>query len=357
MKKLIFLLLVSCGAFAAINDYHHVKTDGTGTISDNATTWLNAWNEDTLKLYLENSVSAGDVFYVLEGAYVFGAAIDFNLRDGTATSPIAFIGVKSTTTDTAASVPYSAWASDTANCPDWSLGDYQFKTSDYCIFKNIKFRGASPSTGNYVAYAGLNNVFQNCVFNCNYESSASRFGLYAGAYNVLIDCVFLSANCKGVSLASSSIRVFNCVFNGFSDATNGIAITVNGHGGIVAGNKFNGCKTAINLVSFDYTTAYANTYYNCGTDVSATDAYAFVAVNELHDSTKTDSYVWTTQTDCNFFWDNHAGRCADYVDGVDSTTVFADFALTTGDPKFANPPDSLQLDSDSPCLNTGTGPR
>jgi hypothetical protein len=365
MKRVLaFVLLAWSFSSAAITNYYHVKTDGTGSIADSADTWADAWNEDTLKKYLEASVAAGSVFYVLQGSYVLPATIDFSLLDGTAVSPITFIGVKTGTTDTASAIDTSDWSRvkwqtwDTASAPSINCGDYQFKTGDYTVVKNLKFYGASPGTGSYVFYNGIGNTQENCVFNCNYGSSASRYALYAGAYSVTENCVLLSANCKGMSAASSSCRIIGNVFSGFADATNGIAIAVNGHGGIIANNMFASNMTSVLLVSFDYTTVLNNTFWRCGINVSATDAFGFVGINNLSDSTKVGAYKWTTQTDGNFFWGNHGSdaRCTDMWDGVAESGPFADYSVTTGDPLFVNPAaDSLQLQHLSPARNTGTG--
>ena len=68
-----------------------------------------------------------------------------------------------------------------------------------------------------------------------------------------------------------------------------------------------------------------------------------------------DGFLWTTQTDINFFWNNHGDdtRCNDMWDGVDATTVFQDYEVTTGDPKFTTPGSDHSLQDTSPNIDAG----
>jgi hypothetical protein len=265
MKKVWGLILVlTLTASAAITNYFHIKTDGTGTVADSATTWANAWNSDTLEKYVENAADlSGAVFYLKQGSYTLAAAIDFNLKDGTPTAPIVFIGVKSGTTDTASLIDSSDWARsnwraiDTTISPSINCGNYQFKTGDNTIIKNIIFYGNCSSSGDYLLAGGSRLLVENCVLNCSYSSSASRYAVYLGAYSSIIGCMVMSANCKGAYIASSMIKIKYCKFLGFSDATNGIAITVSGTGPLILGNVFNRIlflKTVIFPPLLPYTT-------------------------------------------------------------------------------------------------------
>ena len=82
-------------------------------------------------------------------------------------------------------------------------------------------------------------------------------------------------------------------------------------------------------------------------------------MNNLLDSCYTDGIKMGLQRDVVTFISNHGddARCTDMWDNVEESTIWRDYLVTTGDPKFDNPPDSLQLDTDSPARNTGIGPR
>jgi hypothetical protein len=97
-----------------------------------------------------------------------------------------------------------------------------------------------------------------------------------------------------------------------------------------------------------------NTFYGCGTAVTASTIRT-CSINNIIEATTVDGFKWTTQTDCNFFWKNHGddSRCTDMWNGVDTTTIFQDYAVSTGDPKFTVAGSDFSLQTTSPDIDTG----
>lgn len=355
MIKRMLLVLVMVGAsWGAINSYKHVTAAGAGT--KDGSTWGNAFGIAEFETFMEATVVAGDVIFVKDEAYTITSAIDYSLRDGTAASPIAIIGVKSGTTNEGAAIVYSDMSRDTADRPYFNLGTVQFKPGDYAVIRGISFRGEVSSTVN----PGVSCVIENCAFDQNYGTPAARSVLNTGGNAVIVNCTFTSANCGAILLGSSG-KVYGCTFTDLPNTTNGTAINTQGSGCSVIGNIFNTVKAkAVILASNDNNIIANNTFYDCAVDVDATDSYSNLITNNVHEATDTDGYHWTTQQDINFVWDNHGNdaRNNDMFDLIDASTVFQDYEITTGDPLFVNTAnDSLQLQATSPCLNTGTGAR
>lgn len=346
-----FLILVFLILFTASARIWHVKSAGTGTTAE-GTTWANALNCDSMIHVLENDVSAGDIFFVKDsGTLTLAENLDCSARDGSATAPITIIGVKGSTTNDSEAIVFSDWSVDSADFSFFDCAAYQFKVGDYYILRNFSFQGSIANT----VSTGSVCVVVNCKFNQDNGSSANRQVLQPGTYTTVSKCEFLSANCGGVNSSSFSKLLF-CTFHDMPDATYGQGVLIGGPYSVILSCIFDNIKNiAVKNTTNNYVIITNNTFHNCATDVAATSATGYACINNIHDSTKTEAYIWTTQTNINFFWANHCGRCVDYVENVDSTGVFADWSLTTGDPLFTNPATfDFTLQAGSPCLNTGT---
>lgn len=102
------------------------------------------------------------------------------------------------------------------------------------------------------------------------------------------------------------------------DSAKGLVITANG---LCLFSIFDTCSTGLEIVSMDVQSIVGNTFYNCPKAVSATDSYAVVAINNIVD-TATDGFLWTTQTNINFFAYNHVGNSVtDMWDLVEETVA------------------------------------
>lgn len=357
--SLMLVLFVTSG-FGAINKYWHVAADGTGDRTE-GTSWVNgvAINMDTLDVA---TLTAGDVVFIKDGLYTLGNAIDWSAMDGAATAPIALVGVKAATTNVGLNVTYSdlsidtidsEWLVDTVDAPTLALVTYQFKVGDYYVLNGLRFHGDAL---NLVSTGTVCNV-KYCIFNETAASSSTRKALVTGTYNNVTACAFYSANAGGLSV-TTGCKVSRCLFYNFPDATNGIAILVGGNSASVSLCIFkNVAATAVSIGSTDYGTYSQNTFFKCATDYSTTDGFGNTFENNLHDSTSVDAYKLTTQTDINTYWNNFCGNgVVDCYDGVDSSTVFMDYRVKSGNPGFNSATD-FSLSPSSKAKNVGAGVR
>lgn len=336
----------------AINVYKHVDAASSG--GGDGTTWATsganaAYTEAELESFLEGTVVAGDVIFIKEGTYTLDSAWDSSARDGSATAPIAIIGVLSGTTNTGASVVYTDWATG-ANRPFIDAGANAITFGDHYLLSNLNFQGNASTlvtTGTY-----------HRSFNCKYDqdngSSAAQWCINVGSGH-LIYCEFTAANCRGVYCAGS-ITIAFCYLH---DIGNGTAISLNANAAIIVNNALDTCNIGITVASNRLCYIANNTLYECATSISGTTGYSNVCINNIIEGANTDGIIWTTQTDSNFFWKNHGddARNNDMWDGIDVTTVFKDYEVTTGDPSFTNAASgNFNLGAASPCLNVGLNP-
>lgn len=346
MKNCFFVIMVLLSvSYGAINKYWHVASNGTGT-AEEGVSWATAIDLDTLEKVLENTVIAGDVFFIKNGTYTAKGSIDFNTRDGSATSPIALIGVKAATTNEGAAVVYSDWAIDSADRPLLNFGStYTFQGSDYCIYKNLMVVGA-PFT---LFTSGLESFYYNCKFH-NSATSTNRLALIAGNYSHLCEVEAISDS--GNAITGSYLRLKACYVHDTKHPSYGNACLVVGGYWVIDGCRFSNCTNAINTTADHYGYVSKCSAYACGNFISATTDHGWAVYDCIVDGNTVNGFLWTTQTDGNFFWNNHGNdtRNTDMWDGVDETTCFQDYRVTTGDPLFINPAvDSLQLEATSPC--------
>jgi len=334
----------------AIANYWHCCPGGNGL--KNGTNWANAFDEPALEVFQEGAVVAGDIIFIETGNYVLDSAYDFSARDGTATSPIAIIGVTTAPRlagRNGAAILYSDWARLSADRPFFDCVTFQFKTGDYTILRNIYFQGSITNTvlmGNYC-------VVENCKFDNDWSAVVVRSAINIATGSIFYNNEILSANCYGLASAA------NCrvKYNYFHDIPNGYGYIPTSGGCIIEFNIFDNILVGFQGIARVVGTIENNTFYNCGQATIETTGYGYTIINNIVEGSTTDGFLWTTQTDSNFFWNNHGNdaRCNDMWDGVDVTTVFKDYPNVTlnGDPKFKTPGSDFELDTGSPCLDTG----
>jgi hypothetical protein len=100
--------------------------------------------------------------------------------------------------------------------------------------------------------------------------------------------------------------------------------------------------------------AMQNTIYDATTGILFGQYYNIV-MNNIIDSTSTYGMRTGTKNDHLFFWGNHGNnaRCTAMWSNIDTTTVFKDYKVTTGDPKFVDETNGdFRLEADSPCYGT-----
>jgi len=332
----------------AINDYFHVTAAGAGDKSGDS--WANAMDEAAFKAHLEGAVVAGDVHFVKDDTYTLDSSIDSSARSGTAVSPIVIIGVKSGTTNEGANVAYSDWSRDAADRPFFDCVTFKITTGDYYVLRNLSLEGSDTE----VLEVGLVNIVENCK-GYNDSGVANHDCLKTGTYGNVINCEIESESGDGIAAGSYSNVSFCYIHDCDNAGYAGIKISSNICD--LAFNILDNCAIGISSSSRDVIQVLNHTFYGCGVDVNETNGYGWSCINNLHEGSTTDGYKWTTQTDINFFWKNHGNdaRCNDMWDLVDTTTVFQDYEVSTGDPKFTTPGSDFSLQDSSPNIDNGMG--
>lgn len=328
--------------------YHHVTAAGAGL--KNGSSWANAMGEAEFETDLEGAVAGDDVYFVKAGTYTLDSAYDSSARSGTATAPISIIGVKAATTNEGASVVYSDWGQG-ADRPFFDCATYQFKVGAYYIIRNIQIQGEAQ----YTMYTGTNCTVENCKFDQDIASSTNYYSLLVYDYSRVINCEFVSAKASGVFLYNQGCRAMFNYFHDMPDGTGGNACWCDAALMTIAFNVFDNVRVGVFTGGYDYHAFLNNTFYDADTGVSGSDSYSCIAINNVMEANTADGFYWSTQSNINFFWDNHGddARCTDMWDGVDTTTIFQDYAVTTGDPKFTTAGSNFSLQTDSPCIDSG----
>lgn len=336
-KPILFFLLSAVSIFPAT---YHADDVAAGT--GNGSNWDNKIEFEGL---MEGgSVAAGDTIYVKGRAYSLSSDFDPTAYDGSAISVITIIGVLEATTNTGESITYSDWARDSGDVPKIDCGANRFYTGDYYRIHNFYIK----SSANITWTSGVGNVIENCwVFNT--DAGTDR-ALYLDDFDIVENC-YISGP-RGIEFASLGCRAINCRIRNCIDA--GIHVSSNYF--TILNCQIDSCLRGINITTGDNGTVKGITFFECDTAVVATDAYMTVIMDYIIEGSDHVGIKWGTQTDINFFKSGHGddARNNDMWSGVASGHPIGDVWITTGDPKFENPPDSLQLDADSPCLNTGS---
>jgi len=332
----------------AIPDYYHITDAGAGDKSGDS--WGNAMDEPAFETHLEGAVVAGEVHFIKDGSYTLDSDIDSSARDGTAVSPTALIAVKAGTTNEGANVVYSDWSRDASDRPFFDCNAYLFKVGDFHIVRNLDLEGADVR----VLEVGVGGLVENCKSHNDDAVAGAQYALNGGANSAIINCEIISDTGWGSTLSSSGKFLFNYVHD-TTDATRGYGYLMSGNSHTICFNVFDNCTNGINGTSDETTLVLNNTFYETDIGVSGTNGAGWVCINNIMEGNDTAGFKWTTQTDINFFWKNHGDdtRCTDMWDTVDTTTVFQDYLVSTGDPKFTTPGSDFSLQSDSPNVGSG----
>lgn len=339
--------------------YYHADTGGSGTAPYD--TWAKAINTaDILESVLESTITDSDILYIKSNFTETGSHWDCNANDGTAILPITIIGVKAATTNEGANVTFADWADANMSGgaddrPTIAMGAYIFTTGDYWKLCNIILTGTATS----VIVAGASCTFFNCK-STNSSGTPTRIAFNGGAYTFIINCEGISTNGTAFTPAGSSRVLFSYAHD------SSIGLAPGGNAIYILFNIFDTCTTGLSLAGTDIHLVFNNVFYNSTTVVSATDSYSDQFINNIID-TATDAFVWTTQSDINFFWRNHEGN--DVTRMYDTTTnkvastegsspiPHTDPAVSTGDPLFDGAAGGdFSLAAGSPCLNNALSP-
>lgn len=321
----------------------YVTVAGAGT--GDGLSWTNAFSFAQWETDLVTNSEPGDIYYVKAGTYTLPNSITSAAKDGTAVLPYAIIGVKAATTNVP---PVLADWGTTTDKPTFVCAAYTFTFGDYykvynciftgtatnvitagayCVIKNLKASNTYTSTGRSALIAGSYSYVINCECQANDSGTQKGTGVLIGTYSKMIFC-YIHDSLIGINLAAGCVILYSIVDT---------------------------CTTGIDVTSDDYVMLMGNTFYNTTTAVSATDATSFAGINNIIDTT-TDGFLWTTQTDSNFFAYNHEGNSVtDMWDLVEeSVTAYKDNHVTSGDPDFTDEANgNFSLESTSPCINAG----
>lgn len=331
----------------AITGYFHVTPAGAGTKS--GADWTNAFGEPEFKAHIEGSGTAGYVYFIASGEYTLDSSINSGARAGTSVSPISLIGVKGGTTNVGADIVYSDWARSPYDRPLFDTGALQIAVGSNYVIRNLRFTGASS----FMLLLGYLDVVENCFF----EGYASSAGLYIVGTNtncIIINCGFTTPNTYGLYI-NNGLCSF-CYFYNINDSTYGRAITPTSES-TISNNIFNNCNEGIHLSADIGVYIINNTFYLCGTAVSATTGFANAYINNILEGCRTNGFLSTTQEDLNFYSNNHGddARNTDMWNGVDDSGIFQDNGVSTGDPLFTAS-GTFTLETGSPCIDTGLNP-
>jgi len=331
----------------AINVYRHCTPAGAGL--KNGTTWANAFDEPALEVFLEGAVVAGDVIFIMDGAYTLDSDINCSARDGTKVSPIIIIGVRAGTVNEGAAVVYADWSRAAADRPFFDGATFEIRTGDYYIVRNVQFQ----SSDTYTLVMGNACIVENCDCD-NDAAAANKFALAELGLGIIVNNDISSANCNGLYIGANTQVYFNYIHD-CPNAGRGIGVSNNGAFTKFAFNIFDNLTVGINAAADRCVGVLNNTFYNVDTGIVETTADMWACINNLMEGNTTAGFSWAVQTDINFFWRNHGNdaRCTDMWANVDIATVFQDYEVTAGDPLLTTPGVDHSLQDGSPCEGIG----
>jgi parallel beta-helix repeat protein len=306
-----------------------------------------AYTEAELEAYMEGTIAAETVMYIKGGTtYVLDSAYNWSARAGSIDTPIVWIGVVSTCTNTGANVVFSDWAQGN-NRPLFDCGSQTITLSSYNIIRNIRFDG---DAANMIVLAAA-DIFENCKFTSDKGSSTNQYIVQSANDGYFINCEFSSAKTHGLWINGIANIVKFCYFHDFSDATNGQAVYIAAQARqYIDNNIFDFCKYGIYSSGSFYGSIVNNTFYECDTGVYSSN-YATVIMNNIQEGNNTVGFNWLASRKFNLFWGNHGDdtRCTDMWLNVATTGPSADLVVTTGDPLFTAAGSDFSLQYTSPC--------
>jgi hypothetical protein len=335
-KVFAFLVLFSLSVYPAAVA---VDMDGTGDRSTCLTGWAGACKFDTLP---NVTYTAGDTVYIRGNGAIAGN-VSLAALDGSSASPIAYIGVKSTTTNWPPVV--ADYAVDTAGMPHINIGANLITFGDYPKISVICFYGARSSSITF----GLVPIVKKCSFISNGATPNSNFiGGAFPAYGVYDSCWFISTG-SGVTTSTGS-KFNSCYFKSVKTA-----ITSSGGVLSIVGCFFDTANCAINTTADNYHNISLNTFKKCDTVLSATTDYGIIFKNNIIDSTCLYVYKWiTSNARANYISNNLIDSSAAMITwtNVDSTGIYCDTKRINADPLLFETSDSLL--TGSPAIGTAS---
>jgi len=325
-----------------------------GDPTHDGTTWAKAFSYADFDADLDANAEPGDIYYVQEGTYTLTSSLGSTGRDGTAVAPITIIGVRAEATGEPPT--YAEWADGNLagdeERPIFVCAANAFSVGDYYKIYNICFTGTLAPVVNM----GVYGVLYNCKATQN-SATADRACFNVSGFAITCEGTGLvggNVTGTGFSLGAGA----NCIFCLAHNLNTGYTRT-SSPGGHIIFCVAETCLTA----GVGFNSRYAGVVMNCTLNdcvvgVSGSTGYCNAFINNIISSsdpqTTTDGFIWTTQTDINFFLQNHQGlRVTDMWDLVEETIVaHKDNAVTSGDPLF-DADQNLSLQAASPCVNAG----
>ena len=326
----------------AIAGYLHVTPTGAG--AKTGATWAAAMDWAAL---VAAPPASGTVVFLKEGTYTLTGNVTFGA--GAVTAPVAFIGVLSATTNVGAAVVFADWARAPANFPFIDCATFVLTIGAQNAFRNIYVQGSA--SGAFTS--GTNGYVENCKFDCDVAVAGAVSAVSLGGNSVMVNCEVTAANGRGVS-CGTYVMLYGCYIHDMTSAAQGIGVTASTATACVK-CVFDNIKLYGIMISANYLIRVVNcVFYDCGTDVYATTAYSSTFINNINEASDVAGYRWSTQTDQNLFLGNHGNdtRCTDMWVLVDSTTVFQDYKVSTGDPLFTVAGSDFSIGKTSPCRGT-----
>jgi len=347
MKKILLAVLLVLLPSLAWGAAAVMYVSDSGSNTSPYETWAKAMNEASFETDLEGNAEAGDIYYVLGGSTLtLDSAYDSSAKAGTAVAPISIIGVKAATT--AEPPTYSDWSAvGSADRPTIAAGANLIGFGQYYKLLNIIFTGsATPvvTTSNHTL--GFNVKFYST------HDGGSGIALTAGGPSTWVSCEFEGDtngrdHVTGATLASY-VNMYFCYFH--SLLIGSYPSSYNNYFGCIFDDCVTGGINGANRINLNVINC---TFYDCTDGIYSTTGYG-VFINNIMDTIGDDAFVWTTQSDMNFFWQNHEGSSVvDMWDLVATTMPHMDPEVTSGDPKFTTAGSDFSLQSSSPCLDAG----
>lgn len=333
--------------------YHYVTVTGAG--AKDGAAWASAFD---LAAFMTDfgSVAAGDIYFFEAGNYSMTADIT-TATDGTATDPIAIIGVKAGTTHEGAAITGSDFGTG-ADRPSFSDGGsgYGIALDDYSVILNviIDTRDLTPLR------ADVGGVIINCKITQSYEGASASYGVYLGGINgnsILNEIT--GDQCNNAIISTAINR--NILFNYIHDITEAGSVGImegSGAGGTILFNIFDNLPEAIDKTADNGGCIFGNTFYDCDVGISQTSDYGYAIINNIFSECDNDAIIASTAgIKSGVLMYNHFYNNGDDYDGViadgDAEDLFCDFWDTSGDPKFTAAGSDFSLASDSPCIDAG----
>ncbi len=312
-----------------------------GAGSKNGSDWDNAMGIAEFETAVEGGPAAGSSFF-LRGSFTLGSDIDASAINGTFTSPINVIGVKS---GTSAVSPTFA---------DWSFGNdrglvdcgvYLFNFGDYWIVRNLLMIGVAIN----IIQIELGSIVENLLVS-NVSAVDNSGGINAkGSYSKVLHCeVSVSSSVNGVGISMNAFDGFVAYnYVHLCDSGGAKGIHADSDGGRVIGNILSKNVTGIAIGSSNNFISH-NTIYDCLFGVTSGVSFRHAIINNIFADCTTEA-SFTTEYKSNYFDYNCWGQAMPTL-----SNVTAGNHAVLADPLLIDPAnEDFRLKSGSPCINAG----